>query len=578
VEYQGGNVSRLQRSTRETKDIKPYPEAGEEKLRFNWNAPLHVSANNPGTLYLGSQYLNRTRDRGDSWERISPDLSTNDPEKQRQEDSGGLTTDNTTAENHTTIVTISESPANASVIWAGTDDGNLQVTMDDGATWTNVVGNVPNLPEATWVSHVEASRHDEGTAYVTFDGHRTGDMATYLYRTRDSGRSWESLATEDVEGYAHVVKEDLESPGLLFLGTEFGLFISLDGGGSWAHFTNDFPRVAVHDMAIHPRERDLIIGTHGRGIWILDDLTPLRGLTSEVLEADVALLPTRPSVQWIGGGMSWFSGNDEFVGRNPSTAAAIVYYQKKRHIFGDMNVEVYNPDGELIRTIPAGKLRGINRVDMPMRLPPPKVPPASALVPVFEGPSVPEGTYTYKLVKGNDTYEGQIELVPDPRTPHSVEDRQLQQRAALEIYDMLERLTYVVEALDDLVKQARERAEESSDGTAKRLNEYADELEAFKGTVVSVSEAGIFAGEEKLRENLGALYGAVNGYAGRPTDSELRRMENLGTELTAAEQDFAELTAPEELQKLNSRLEREELELLKLMTLEDWESKREGSN
>lgn len=577
VEYQGGNVSRLQRSTGESKAIRPYPEEGEEKLRFNWNTPLHVSATNPGTLYLGSQYLYRTRDRGDSWERISPDLSTDDPEKQKQEESGGLTIDNTTAENHTTIITISESPANATVIWGGTDDGNLQVTRDDGANWANVVDNVPNVPEHTWVSHVEASRHDEGTAYVTFDGHRTGDMTTYVYRTRDFGRTWESLVSDDIEGYAHVIKEDLENAELLFLGTEFGLYLSLDGGQSWAHFTNDFPRVAVHDMAIHPREHDLVLGTHGRGIWILDDVTPLRALTPEVLEADVALLPTRPNIQYIGGGMTWFSGNDEFVGRNPSMAAAIVYYQKRRHIFGDLNVEIYDPDGELIRTVPGGKLRGINRVDWPMRLPPPKVPPASSLIMAFQGPRVPEGTYTYKLVKGKDTYEGQISLVPDPRSPHSAEDRQLQQRTALEIYDNLERLSYVVEAMDDLVEQARARAEESSGGTANRLNQYADKLEEFKGTVVSVSEEGIFAGEEKLRENLGALYGAVSGYAGRPTDSELQRMEILGQELAAAEQEFAELTSADELQKYNSRLEREELELLKLKSRDEWVAEREGS-
>jgi len=577
VEYQGGNVSRLQRSTGETKDIKPYPEEGEEKLRFNWNAPLHVSASNPGTLYLGAQYLYRTRDRGDSWDRISPDLSTNDPEKQKQDESGGLTIDNTTAENHTTIVTISESPVNAAVIWAGTDDGNLQVTRDDGASWTNVVKNVRGVPRATWVSHVEASRHDEATAYVTFDGHRTGDMTTYVYRTRDYGRTWESLVSDAIEGYAHVIKEDLENPSLLFLGTEFGLYISLDGGQSWAHFTYEFPRVAVHDLAIHPREHDLIIGTHGRGIWILDDVTPLRSLSSEVLDADVALLPTRPNVQYIGGGMSWFSGTDEFIGRNPSTAAAIVYYQKRRHIFGDLKVEIYDSDGALIRTIPGGKLRGINRVDWPMRLPPPKVPPASSLIMAFEGPSVPEGTYTYKLIKGKDTYEGRIELVPDPRSPHSKEDRQLQQRTALEIYDKLERLTYVVESIDDVVEQARARAEESSDGTAKRLNEYADELEDYKATVVSVSEEGMFGGDEKLREDLGALYGAVNGYAGRPTDSELRRMEILGRQLDEAEQTFARLTAESELGKYNSRLEKEGLEPLKLKTREEWNAEREGS-
>ncbi len=577
VEYQGGNLSRLQRSTSETKDIKPYPGEDEPKLRFNWNTPIHVSASNPGTLYLGAQYLYRTRDRGDSWERISPDLTTDDPEKQKQEESGGLTTDNTTAENHTTIYTISESPPNEQVIWVGTDDGNLQVTRDDGASWTNVVGNVPGLPKNTWVSHVEASRFDEATAYVTFEGHRTGDMTAYVYRTRDHGATWESLVSEDIEGYAHVVKEDIENRDLLFVGTEFGLFISVDGGGSWARYASDFPKVAVRDLAIHPREHDLIIGTHGRGIWILDDITPLRALTPEVLAADLTLLPTRPAVQTIGGGMTWFSGDDEFVGRNPPEAATIVYYQKKRHIFGDLNVEIYDADGELITTIPGGKLRGINRVDWPMRLPSPKVPPATSLVPAFQGPRVPEGTYGFKLIKGKDTYEGEVSLVPDPRSPHSKEERQLQQRTALELYDMLERLTYVVDATIALRDQARERAEETSGGTAKRLNEYADELDEFRKSVVSASEAGIFGGEENLREHLGNLYGAVNGYAGRPTDSELGRMEILAGQLDEAEQEFAALTSGKDFNRVNSDLEKQELEPLKAMTHEEWEAEREGS-
>ncbi|UCC72535.1 MAG: glycosyl hydrolase [Gemmatimonadota bacterium] len=577
LEYQGGNLSRLQKSTGETKEIRPYPEEGETKLRFNWNTPIHVSQANPGTLYLGAQYLYRTRARGDSWARISPDLTTNDPQKQRQAESGGLTTDNTTAENHTTIYTISESPLNAEVIWVGTDDGNLQVTRDDGANWRNVVRNVPGLPRHTWVSHVEASRHDAATAYVTFDGHRAGDMTTYLYRTRDYGATWESLVSEDIEGFAFVVKEDLENRQLLFLGTEFGLYISVDGGQSWARYASDFPRVAVHDLAIQPRENDLIIGTHGRGIYILDDITPLRGLTPDVLEADLTILPSRPAVQLIGGGEgAWFPGNDQYVGRNPPEAASVVYYQKRRHIFGDMKLEVYDAEGELITTIPAGKVRGINRVDWPMRLPPPPVPPASSLVPVFDGPRVLEGTYTYKLIKGSDTYEGQLSLVPDPRSPHSAEDRRLQQRAALRIHAMIERLSYVVDAVIDLRDEARARAEAVGGGTARRLNDYADELEQFRGDLVS-SEVAIFSTEGQLRENLGGLYGAVNGYAGRPSEYQLERMENLSVELDEAEVRFSELTSQGRLEPLNSRLEREEVEPLVLKTREEWEAERGSS-
>ncbi len=401
-------------------------------------------------------------------------------------------------------------------------------------------------------------------------------MATYVFRTSDFGASWRSLATESLEGYAHVVKEDLEKAGLLFLGSEFGLFISVDDGQTWTRFETEFPKVAVNDLAIHPREHDLIIGTHGRGIWILDDITPLRALTPDLLDSDLVLLPTRPAVMTISGGLQQFPGNDEFVGRNPAEAASIVYYQKKRHIFGDLKVEIYDADGQLITTLTGGKLRGINRVSWPMRLPPPKIPPATTLVPAFTGPRVPEGSYKYRLIKGNDTYEGQVTLVPDPRSTHSAEDRRLQQRTALQLYDMLERLTYVVDATIDLRDQARARANQASGGTARRLNGYADELDQFRETVVATSEAGWVSGEEKLREKLGELYGGVNGYAGRPTESELARMKVLQTDLERAAQSFEQLVSERRVRDLGSRLERAGLEPLVPLTREAWEKKRSG--
>ena len=228
AEYQGGHIGRVVRRTLASRDIQPTARYGE-KLRFNWNTPIHASATQPGTIYVGAQFLFRSRDRGDTWERISPDLSTNDPEKQKQEQSGGVTVDNSSAEMHTTIYSISESPRDAKVIWAGTDDGNLQLTRDAGSTWTNVVGNVPGLPKASWVSWVEASRFDAGTAYVTFDRHTFGDMTPWVYKTSDYGVSWARIIgpNQGVRGYAHVVKEDTVERRLLFVGTEMGLWSPL---------------------------------------------------------------------------------------------------------------------------------------------------------------------------------------------------------------------------------------------------------------------------------------------------------------------------------------------------------------
>ncbi len=575
VESQGGNLQRRRRSTGESKSVRPYAEEEGPKLRFNWNTPIHLSSSRAGILYVGSQYLFRSRDRGDSWERISPDLTSNDPEKQRQHESGGLTIDNSTAENHTTIYTISESPLNPEVIWVGTDDGNLQVTRDGGGSWSNVASRVSGVPAQTWVSRVTASRFEEGTAYVTFDGHRSGDMKTYVVRTRDFGRTWESLASDAIEGFAHVVLEDLENPDLLFLGTEFGLFISADGGLHWARFESGFPRAAVLDLAIHPRDHDLIIATHGRGIWILDDLTPLRALSPEVLEADLVLLPTRPARMTLSSGLQEFPGDDEFVGQNPSEAASIVYYQKRRHIFGDLRVEVYDAQGERITTLQGGKLKGINRVDWPMRLPPPRLPPATVLVPVFQGPRVMEGNYSFKLIKGKQTYQGEVALVADPRSRHSTEDRLLQQRTALELYSKLEGLSYLVDSLVDLRDQSRQRGQQLGEKDGQSFLDYAEQLDEFRKTLVATSESGMLSGEEQLREELSELFGAVNGYEGRPTGSELKRKTVLLTRLQSASEHFDELTAPRRLEELNRALQGTEAAPLELLSREAWEKRRQ---
>src|ERR1019366_8135661 len=229
-DLQGGEIGRVNRYTHETRSLKPWPNYGEKKLRFNWNTPIHMSPNDKGTIYIGAQFLFRSRDHGQSWDRVSPDLTTNDPEKQKQEESGGVTVDNSSAEMHTTIYSISESPKNGQIIWVGTDDGNVQITRDGAKTWTNVVGNVSGLGKNSWVSTVEASRFDEGTAYVTFDRHTFGDMKPYVYKTTDYGQTWTALPAQDsgVRGFAHVIKEDTVNRNVLFLGTEFGLWISVD--------------------------------------------------------------------------------------------------------------------------------------------------------------------------------------------------------------------------------------------------------------------------------------------------------------------------------------------------------------
>ncbi|MEZ4984589.1 MAG: hypothetical protein R2795_06085, partial [Saprospiraceae bacterium] len=369
AESQGGMLARYNTETGQSQYITPYRKGDEEKLRFNWNSPILQSPTDDERMYFASQYLYRTTDMGESWDRISPDLTTDDDAKQEQYRSGGLSIDNSGAENHCTIYTMAESPKDANILWVGTDDGNLQVTSNGGQNWTNVVANISGLPAHTWVTFVEASPHDAQTAYVTFDGHRTGDMQTYLYQTTDLGKTWTRLASSDVEGYALCVRQDQQQPSLLYLGTEFGLYVSLDAGTSWARFTNNMPKVGVRHIVIHPRDNALVMATHGRGIIVLDDLSPLQQLGSDIVGAKVAFLRTQPTLlKDPGAGGGWFGGAGNFSAENPGRMAQVIYYNPKRHTFGKMYFEIWK-DGKMVREIPAGKAAGINVVDMPTSLP-----------------------------------------------------------------------------------------------------------------------------------------------------------------------------------------------------------------
>ncbi len=579
VEWQGGRMERMRKSTGERKSIQPLERKGDPKYRFNWNAAMHVSPTRTDTIYAGAQFVFRSRDRGESWERISPDLTTDDPDKQRQIESGGLTVDNSTAENHCTIYRIAESPLNENLIWAGTDDGNLQITRDGGKNWTNVVGNVPGLPRNTWVTGIDPSPHAEGTAHAVFDGHRTGDKNVYVYRTRDHGATWESLATESVAGYALAIRQDPVNPELLYLGTEFGLYISPDAGAHWARFKGDLPKVGVREIQVHPREHDLILATHGRGIYVLDDVTPLRALNAEVLASKAALLPSRPAEMTIPASIQEFPGDDEFVGRNPFSGAQLSYYLKRRHLFGDLKLELYDAEGNLLSTVPGAKRRGLNRVSWSMRLKPPKVAPAASLVPQFFsflGPRVPAGTYTVKLIQGKDSYEGTLELVPDPRGDYSAEDMALQDRTVMALYRLVERLTFLVDRINDLHDQAGARAAGlgERDRLGLRLRDLATRLDELRKSLVATRKGGFLAGEEQLRERLSSLYGAVNGYEGRPTDSQIEYLAVLESELADAERKFRALLGAD-LESLNAQLRRKNLEPLVELSRADWEARQQ---
>ncbi len=575
AESQGGYIGRVNRKTHESRGIQPLPEYNEKKLRYNWNTPIHVSPTQKGTIYLGAQFLFRSRDHGQTWERISPDLTTNDPEKQKQEESGGITVDNSSAEMHTTIFSICESPKNPNLIWVGTDDGNVQITRDGGKIWKNVVSNIKGLPKNAWVSSIDAGHFDEGTAYATFDLHTFGDMRPYVYRTTDFGQTWTPIvATGNVLGYAHVVKEDLVNKELLFVGTELGLWVSLDGGRQWVQYKGgDLPSVAVRDLAIHPRDKDLVIATHGRGIWIIDDITPLRALTPENLAKEAAFIEARPTVQRVPAGGGWANGDAVFVGDNPTSEAVITYYQQKRHIFGDLKIEILDDSGKLLSTIPSSKRRGLNRAAWSMRLKAPRVPTAaSAAFSASTGPRVLPGNYTVKMTKDKNVYTTQLQVMPDPRSKHTPAARQAQFDLSMKLYNLLGDMTFAVDRING-VRLALDRAAAklpANDPLVGRLRAASAQVDELRRKIVATKEGGAITGEERLRENLADLYGNVIGYEGHPAQTQVERTDAIARELADIGRDFDAWLA-KEMPGLNSALSGKQLPPIKVITRAEWD-------
>jgi photosystem II stability/assembly factor-like uncharacterized protein len=580
AESQGGEIGRINRHTLLVRSIKPQPGPGEPKYRFNWNTPIHMSPNEKGTIYIGSQFLFRSRDDGQSWEKFSPDLTSNDPEKQKQEESGGVTVDNSDAETHTTIYSISESPRDGQVIWAGTDDGNLQITRDAGKTWTNVVANVPGLPAASWVSWVEASRFDPATAYAAFDRHTFGDMEPHVFKTTDYGRTWTPLLAPDsgVRGYAHVIKEDTVRPGLLFLGTEFGLWISLDGGKQWAQYKGgEFPCVAVRDIVIQERESDLVIATHGRGIWIVDGIAPLRELTPDVMQKEVAFLGMRPVQQRFDTGGGWSEGDASYAGQNPPNAAMITYYQKKRHIFGRMKIEILDPKGQVVDTIAANSRRGLSRVQWTMHVQQGKVPSAATLA-VAVGPRVLPGTYTVRMTRGKDVYTTPLVIGLDRRARYSLEDRKLQYDTTMLVYNFLGDMTFDVDRInglrDDLQERARKLAEK--DPLRKQVEAAAAKTEEMRRKIVATTEGGAITGEIRIREKALDLYYDIQGYEGRPTDYQMARIVALKQELDAVVKDLDAFVA-KDVAEANTLLKKKKMAPVEPLTRADWDKASGGA-
>jgi photosystem II stability/assembly factor-like uncharacterized protein len=481
TESQDGDLARRDLRTGQERGIGPEAKLHEPHYRFNWNSPLTISAHNHETIYYGGNYLFKSTNRGDSWTRLGGELTSGTdrnklpvfgkvPDKATLSRHDGV-------EEYPSITTISESPLNENVLWVGTDDGNLQVSRDTGKNWTNVASRVPGLPKGTYVSRVVASKYAEGTAYATFDGHRSDDYSLYIFLTTDYGETWKSLRNgiPDTAGSVHVIREHPVNANLLFAGTEFGLWVSADRGAMWSQLKNNFPTVPVDDIQIQARENDLLLGTHGRSIWVLDDITPLDKMDASVAKAGITFFPPRAATLWFLRARRWSSGQKTYMAKNPPYGALLSYYLKdvippeekktdkdtdkdkkdkpaeedpsKKDAAtqkeGHAKISVFDKDNKLIRELDGPGAAGFNRTNWDLRYN-----PASEATPeqkeamaagYYEGPRGPRvdpGEYTVKIKAVEKEASQKVTVEEDPRTTLASVDRAARRSALNDLYAM----------------------------------------------------------------------------------------------------------------------------------------------
>ncbi len=483
-----GIITRYDQRTRQARNVAVYPENGsghgaeDLKYRFQWTAPIATSPHDPKVVYHGGNVLFRSVDGGQSWSAISPDLTRNDKSKQRWA-GGPITGDNTGVEFYGTIFAVAESPREAGLIWAGSDDGLVHVTRDGGRSWTDVTKNVPGFPEWGTVSLIEPSPFDAATAYLVVDAHRLDDMRPYLWKTSDYGRSWKRLTAglpQDV--YLHAVREDPKRRGLLYLGTERGVMLSPDDGATWQPLRLGLPTVAVHDLVV--KDNDLVLATMGRSLWIFDDLTPIREMSPRVRDEDVHLFTPEPAVRWRVTNEWHGEGGGELGAAQNPPLGALVYYYLKRKPKDEIRLEILDAQGAVVRTLTGTAEPAEYPPDDPDE---PKKPPKPALATdpgvqravwdlayegarkikgakidegsADKGPLVVPGTYTARLVVDDKTYTVPIVVRPDPRVTVPQQDLAAEVRFALDVRDQITRLTGIVEDLRSVRRQLGVRSE-----------------------------------------------------------------------------------------------------------------------
>ncbi|HEX8148199.1 MAG TPA: hypothetical protein VF591_13550, partial [Pyrinomonadaceae bacterium] len=538
-ESQGGNVVRTDMRTREQQLVVPYMgddggPAESAKYRFNWNSPLVPGAHDKNTVYLGGNVIFKSTDFGRTWAAVSPDLTTNDKAKQKSA-GGPVAFENTGAEYHTTVISIAESPLRAGVIWAGTDDGNLQVTNDGGKSWRNLTQNVPGLGANSAVSHVEPSRVEADRVYVSFDRHQLDDRRPYVYKTTDGGRTFQNI-TGNLPAGAHVwvVREDPKNPSLIYAGTELGLYASYTGGGNWTSLAlKNLSKVAVHDILVHPRDNDLIIATHGRSIYVLDDATPVQQMTPEVARADAHLFEPRPALRYATRMTRYGVADKAFAGQNPPYGALLSYYLKaKPDEKTKVKIQILDAAGKTVSEIEnVAKEQGLNRVNWNLRYGGPQVrrPPTDEETQFTGGPRGPQvlpGTYTARLLVGDKTYERKVEVRLDPTVSVPASDLKETLDMMLRLRDMQTATNNALRTLDSIKAQIEfvERTVRDRLGAAEVPKELNDRLAAQKKRVEELQnrlaqpEGGLgFEGRAQLVDRIGGLFFTLDSANAAPT-------------------------------------------------------------
>ncbi|HJS23786.1 MAG TPA: hypothetical protein VJ751_05405 [Pyrinomonadaceae bacterium] len=526
-ESQGGDIVWTDFASREQQAINPWgrgsgggPAEGQ-KFRFNWNSPIVFSPHDKTTVYLAGNVVFKTPDFGKTWQQISPDLTTNDPAKLK--DAGGpIAIENSTAEYHSTIITIAESPVQKDQIWVGTDDGNLQLTIDGGKNWANLIKNVPNVAANSPVSHVEPSRTNARTAYVSFDRHMFDDFRPYIFRTTDAGKNWTSVSGNlPAKAYVQVVREDPKNSNLLYAGTELGLFASYNGGKDWLALNlKNLPNVAVHDIVVHPRENDLILATHGRSIWIFDDATVLQQMSEQIVNSNAHLFPVRSALRYTTRFTRYGIGDKQFTGPNPPAGALITYYLKEKlDDKATLKVQVFDRDGKLVQDIERpSREKGLNRIAWNLRLGGPEVrrPPTEEQIAFGgapRGPQVLPGIYTVKLTVNDKVLEERVEVKLDPSIKTSVAELQETLDMQVKLRDMQSTLNMSLRFMDSLKEQLKQAQttmktlnKEPDKDLMKALEDYIKEVDKLQDRLAARTEGLGFGGKSQVADDIGGLF------------------------------------------------------------------------